>query len=116
MIESREHFEATHEPLSWGTTRFWVSNRDLLFRWLTTNTFADGTYYLRLVGYDEQGGQLGDPQILSLCNTQQPNGLALTIDNATSDLELASDIVNVRNQWDLGRSVLEHRRPQLWRP
>jgi hypothetical protein len=96
VIESREHFEATNDPGSWGLTRFWVANRDLLFRWLTATTFADDTYYLRVAGYALAGGQLGVPQILPLCNTEQDNGLALTIDNATSALEPAADIVDVR--------------------
>ena len=55
VVESREHFEATKDPLSWGTTRFWVANRDLLMNWLTATTFADDTYYLRLVGYELMG-------------------------------------------------------------
>jgi hypothetical protein len=46
VFESREHFEANNDPGSWGLTRFWVSNRDLLINWLTENSFADGTYYL----------------------------------------------------------------------
>jgi hypothetical protein len=96
VVESREHFEANNEPLSWGVTRFWVANRDLLMRWLTANTFADGTYFLRLVGYSEAGGVLGTPQILPLCDTEHPNGLVLAIDNSTSALEPASDVVDVR--------------------
>jgi hypothetical protein len=96
VVESREHFEANHDPLSWGTTRFWVTNRDLLFNWLTATTFADDTYYLRLVGYTEAGGVLGAPQILPLCDTEQNNGVAITIDNSTSALEPAADIVDVR--------------------
>ncbi|MBC8076904.1 MAG: hypothetical protein H7Y32_12570 [Chloroflexales bacterium] len=96
VIESREHFEATNDPLSWGTSRFWVANRDLLMQWHTATIFADDTYYLQLVGYSEAGGQLGAPQILPLCNTEKPNGLALTIDNSDSDLEPAADIVDVR--------------------
>ena len=97
VIESREHFEDTNDPASWGTTRLWSSGRDLLFRWLTANNFADGTYYLRLVGYALAGpNTLGPPQVLPLCNTDDDNGLALTIDNSTSDLEPGADIVDVR--------------------
>ncbi len=96
VAESRQHFEANNEPLSWGLTRFWVSGRDLLMRWITANTFADDTYYLRVAGYTEAGGQLGNAQILPLCNTEDDNGLALTIDNSTSELEPAADIVDVR--------------------
>ena len=96
VVESREHYEATHEPATWGTTRFWVYNRDVLINWQTANTFADDTYYLQLVGYSETGGELGEAQVLPLCDTETPNGLALTIDNSTSDLEPACDIVDVR--------------------
>jgi len=96
VIESREHFEATNDPASWGITRFWVSNRDLLMQWRTGGTFADGTYYLRLVGYTFQAGQLGPPQVLPLCDLQGDNSLVLTIDNSTSTLEPAADIVDVR--------------------
>jgi hypothetical protein len=96
VVESREHFEANNDPSSWGLTRFWVTNRDLLFQWLTATTFADGTYYLRLAGYSFAGGVLGVPQILPLCDTEQDNGLVLTIDNSTSVLEPAADIVDVR--------------------
>jgi hypothetical protein len=96
VVESREHFEANNDPGSWGLTRFWVSNRDLLFQWLTATTFADDTYFLRLAGYAASGGGLGERQLLPLCGTEQPNGLALTIDNATSTQEPAADIVDVR--------------------
>ena len=96
VVESREHFEATNDPPSWGTTRFWVANRDLLMQWLTANTFADGTYFLRVVGYALTAGQLGPPQVFPLCDTEQDNGLVLSIDNSTSTLEPAADIVDVR--------------------
>jgi hypothetical protein len=97
VIESREHFEANNDPGSWGLTRFWVANRDLLMQWLTATNFADGTYYLRLVGYALVAPNvLGPPQVLPLCDTEDDNGLALTLDNATSALEPAADIVDVR--------------------
>jgi hypothetical protein len=97
VAESREHFEATNDPASWGLSRFWTANRDLLMRWLTASTFADGTYYLRLVGYQLVAPDtLGPAQILPLCDTDNDNGLVLTIDNATSALEPAADVVDVR--------------------
>jgi hypothetical protein len=97
VIESREHFEATNDPGSLGLTRFWVANRDLLMSWLTANNFADGTYYLRLVGYELVApNTLGPAQILPLCDTEDDNGLVLTIDNATSSFEPKADIVDVR--------------------
>ena len=81
VIRSREHFEANNVPASWGLTRFWVSNRDLLMVWLTENNFADGTYYLRLKGWDLAGGDLVNPRVLPLCDTEVDNSLVLTIDN-----------------------------------
>src|SRR5262249_39062298 len=80
---SREAFEANNDPLSWGTTRFWVSNRDLLMQWLTENTFADGTYYLHVKSWSRPGyaGNLFNPRILPLCDTEQNNLLVLTLDN-----------------------------------
>lgn len=96
VVETREHFEANNDPLSWGTTRFWVANRDLLMNWQTANVFADGTYYLRLAGYTLSAGQLVHRKIPPLCDTEQDNGLAVTIDNATGALEPAADIVDVR--------------------
>jgi hypothetical protein len=82
VIESREHFEATNDPASWGTTRFWFSNNYfLLMRWLTENTFADDTYMLRVRSWDLVGGNLANPRILPLCDTQDDNGIVLTIDN-----------------------------------
>jgi hypothetical protein len=83
VYESREHFEANNDPLSWGVTRFWVSNRDMLTVWLTNNNFADGTYYLQVKSWSRPGyvGNLSNPRILLLCDTEQQNRLVLTLDN-----------------------------------
>lgn len=81
VVESRQHFEANNDPLSWGVTRFWASNTDLLMNWLTANNFADGTYHLRVKSWTEAGVNLTNPRILPLCDTNQDNGLVLTIDN-----------------------------------
>jgi hypothetical protein len=81
VVESREHFEANNDPLSWGMTRFWVYNRDLLMRWLTENNFSDGTYYLRVKGWNLVGGNLANERILPLCGTEENNYIVLTIDN-----------------------------------
>ncbi len=98
VIESREHFEATQGAGSWGFQRFWVAGRDQLVNWLTANNYADGAYYLRLVGYELTAPDtLGPEQILPLCNTEDDNGLVLTLDNIYDPpLEPAADIVNVR--------------------
>ena len=81
VIQSREYFEANNDPGSWGLTRFWTYNRDLLMVWLTENNFADGTYYLRLRGWDLAAGNLVNSRILPLCDTEKDNYLVLTIDN-----------------------------------
>lgn len=81
VVESREHFEATHDALSWGSTRYWVGNVDLLFHWLTENNFADGVYQLRLKAWQLAGDKLEKPRILPLCDTRQENGIVLAIDN-----------------------------------
>ncbi|MCB0010423.1 MAG: carboxypeptidase regulatory-like domain-containing protein [Anaerolineales bacterium] len=81
VIESREHFEANNDPASWGITRFWISGRDRLAVWSTENFFADDTYQLRLVAFNETGGNLDNGTVLLLCDTQEENRLVLTIDN-----------------------------------
>ena len=81
VVESREHFEANNSPLSWGLSRFWVSNRDLLMQWLTENNFADGRYYLRVQGWDLVAGNLANPRILPLCGTEDDNYVVLRVDN-----------------------------------
>jgi hypothetical protein len=96
VIESREHYEAQHDPTSWNLTRFWIGlSRDQLIQWISTKV-ADGTYYLRLVGYKEAGGKLSQRQILPLCGSEGANSLVLTIDNLTGSLDPAADIVDVR--------------------
>ena len=81
VIESRDHFEANNDPLSWGLTRFWTYNRDLLMVWNTQNTFADGTYHLRVKSWDLVAGNLANERILPLCDTEKDNSLTLTLDN-----------------------------------
>ena len=83
VIETRWHFEVNNDPASWGITRFWAVNTNLLMRWLTENNFADGTYHLRVRSWQHEhvGDKLTDPRVLPLCNTEQDNGLVLTIDN-----------------------------------
>ena len=82
VYETRQHYEATHDPLTWGNTRFWLSvNYFLLIRWLTQNNFADGTYHLRARGWDLAGVNLVNPRILLVCSTETENRLIVTIDN-----------------------------------
>lgn len=81
VIESREHFEDANDPASWGLTRFWTSNRDLMMQWLTENNFADGTYLLRVRSWNLVGGVLNNSRILPLCDTNEDNSIVLNIDN-----------------------------------
>jgi hypothetical protein len=87
VVESREHFEANNDPGSWGFTRFWTGVRNKLMNWITQNAnqslnFSDGTYHLRVRSWDVDGaGNLVNDRILPLCDTEQDNGLVLTIDN-----------------------------------
>ncbi len=81
VIESREHFEANNNPGTWGGPRYWLGNTNLLMRWLTKNNFADDTYMLRVKSWNRVGDNLINGRILPLCNTQDDNGITLTIDN-----------------------------------
>jgi hypothetical protein len=82
VVESRQHFEQNNEPASWGFTRFWWSQTmDQLFRWLTSGLFADGRYRLRLKSWQLSGSKLGTWEILPLCNTTDPNGAVIYLDN-----------------------------------
>lgn len=87
VIESRQHFEATNGAGSWEMLgpggRWWMDNKDMLAVWLTENSFADGTYQLRVKSWQRVGPNLVNPQILTQCGTdpEQPNALTLTIDN-----------------------------------
>ena len=81
VAESRAHYEATHDPLTWGTSRVWVGNAGILINWLTENNFSDGTYRLRLRAYDKPGATLENSRVLPLCGSDDDNHTVVTIDN-----------------------------------
>jgi len=82
VFESRPHYEATHNPGTWGVTRFWMAANYLsLMNWLTQTPFTNGTYRLRIVGWQLVGGHLVNSSILPVCSIQTPAGLVLRIDN-----------------------------------
>jgi hypothetical protein len=85
VYESRQHYEATHDPLAWGVTRWWTAVNYLsLMHWLTRTPFVNGTYRLRIKGWELVGGHLANPQnldFLPTCNAQTPAELVLRIDN-----------------------------------
>ena len=85
VVETREHFEAANGVGTWGVSRFWVYNVDLLMDWLPKNSFADGTYYLHVRGWDLVAGNLTNDRILPMCDTEEENYIVLTIDNRTTD-------------------------------
>ena len=82
VFETLGHYENANPPADWGITRLWMSNRDVLMQWLTENNFADGTYVLRLKGWNLVGAQLQNPRILDNCGADHgPNRMLLTLDN-----------------------------------
>ncbi|MBI2686881.1 MAG: carboxypeptidase regulatory-like domain-containing protein [Acidobacteria bacterium] len=83
VIESRNHFEANNDPASWGVTRFWVSNVDILMVWNTETFFADGKYRLHVKSYPASGAglDLAHAAILNVCDTNEQNRLVITLDN-----------------------------------
>lgn len=82
VFESRQHYEATHDPLAWGATRFWMADNFLsLMNWHTTSPYLNGRYRLRIRGWELVGGHLASPQILPTCSAAAPAGLVLRIDN-----------------------------------
>lgn len=82
VYETVAHYEATHTPGDWGGTKVWLgTNIDMVFPWVTNPTFGDGTYSLRVVGYDEAGGALQNRRVLNVCETQAAATIAVTIDN-----------------------------------
>ena len=85
VFESRQHYEATHDPGTWALTRFWMATNYLsLMNWFTHTPFFNGTYRLRIKGWQLVGGHLANPQnldFLSTCTIQTPAELVLRIDN-----------------------------------
>jgi hypothetical protein len=85
VYESRQHYEATHNPATWNVSRFWTAQDYFsLLRWVTSlNNFADGTYRLRAKGWKLVAGHLvaTSPPALQVCNTTVENGVVVAIDN-----------------------------------
>ena len=81
VAESRAHYEATHDPLTWGSSRVWVGNAGILLNWRTEGNFADGTYRLRLLAHDRPGATLVNTRVLPLCGSDEENRVIVTIDN-----------------------------------
>ncbi len=84
VAETLAHWEVVHG------VKTWVGNITKLIRWKTTTPssptgptalFPDGTYRLRLRGWQESGGLLTDLGYPSLCGTQDENQVVVTLDN-----------------------------------
>lgn len=83
VIETIAHYEANNGAQVWDS-----ATHDLLVVFNTLNTLSNGTYWLRLVGYQRPGyvGDLSNQQVLPVCdpNVQDPkvdNWWVVTIDN-----------------------------------
>jgi len=82
VIESRAHFEANNDPASWNVTRFWdAACERLLMNWITDGLIADGTYQLRVRSWTLVAGHLQNETVLPLCDTENDNGVIVTLDN-----------------------------------
>jgi hypothetical protein len=80
VYETRQHYDATHLPADW----IWIgASRDWLINWLTENHFSDGTYFLRVRGwnYDPGTSTLTNGHILKLCGDDIENYVVVTVDN-----------------------------------
>ncbi|MBC8085991.1 MAG: carboxypeptidase regulatory-like domain-containing protein [Phycisphaerae bacterium] len=85
VYETVEHYEDTHTPADWGANKVWLgTNIDMVVPWETESNFADGTYSLRVVGYDEVAGTLTNPRVLDVCNTNSEARITVTLDNQSS--------------------------------
>ena len=82
VYETVAHYETNHTPADWGGSKVWLgTNIDLVFPWVTTPVFGDGTYGLRVVGYDEAGGLLSNPRVMQVCQSETDAEIVVTIDN-----------------------------------
>lgn len=85
VYESVAHYEATHAPADWGASKVWMgTNIDVVFPWLTAGSFSDGTYWLRLRGYDETAGVLSGGEVLQVCESGDEARIVVTLDNQSS--------------------------------
>lgn len=83
VVESRKHFEATHDPLSWGVTRDWFLNSVYYLGSINTGAFADGLQRFRVKSYQLVAGHLDAGHVLEQCYVTPgvENYLLLRVDN-----------------------------------
>ena len=81
VYETLQHYEDTHPPANWGIFRHWVDARDVLIEWGSQH-YPDGTYYLKIQGWDvDAGGNLVNPRILKVCESDDDAYIVLTVNN-----------------------------------
>jgi hypothetical protein len=81
VYETLQHYEDNNPPFNWNLIRVWV-NKDTLMRWRTLNNIPDGTYMLRVKGWNLVGNNLTNERILQNCGVSKgESSIALTIDN-----------------------------------
>jgi hypothetical protein len=89
LYETVAHYEAGHTPGDWGASKVWLgTNIDVVFPWLTAGTFSDGTYMLRVRGYQQaaDGHVTGDDDALKVCETDVEATIVVTLDNQSTYL------------------------------
>jgi hypothetical protein len=78
VVESREHWEAT---VGLPPGAFWTINANLVVP-IDSTKFADGTYWFRVVGWQDDGaGGVTNRRVLPWCDTDIENEWVLTFDN-----------------------------------
>ena len=86
VYKTLQRYEADNPlalPANWGGTHVWVGySKLLLMNWLTAGNFADGTYHLRIVGWDvTPANKLSNRRVLQLCGSQQEATAVVRLDN-----------------------------------
>jgi hypothetical protein len=83
VYETIEHYEAGHTPTDFSTLhKVWLSaNFDVVIPWRTAGNFGDGTYTLRVIGWDEAAGVLSNRRVLPVCETTTQAQITVTLDN-----------------------------------
>jgi hypothetical protein len=83
VFETIQHYENNNlGPFLWGPNCYFT-----LMGLVTAGVLPNGTYYLQVVGWTRPGytGNISSPRVLPLCDTKNPNGIVLTIDNQTTN-------------------------------
>jgi hypothetical protein len=82
---SREKYETDNQPATWGVSKVWTSNRDLIIS-LNSHLLADGHYVFRLMGFNiNAAGNLVNERVMQTCGLvpERDEQLTITLDNRT---------------------------------